>query len=202
MGPACQGSVAAALLVIASGNPAKVAEISQMLAEAGLSVQRQPEGLEIEETGHTYLENARLKASTVARLTGQWALGDDSGLEVDALGGQPGLYSARYADSDPERIARLLRELGPHPYRSASFNSAMALADPSGVIQAESQGICRGEILARPSGAGSGYDPIFWVREAGSSYADLTENQRLRLGSRGKAARAMAPQLRQALQLA
>ena len=201
MTPACQGSVAAALLVIASGNPAKVAEIAQMLAEAGLAVQRQPEGLEIEETGRTYLENARLKACTVARLTGQWALGDDSGLEVDALGGQPGLYSARYADSDPERIARLLRELGPHPYRSASFNSAMALVDPSGTVRAESQGICRGEILVSPSGHGSGYDPIFWVREAGCSYAELNQHQRLRLGSRGKAARAMAPQLRQALQL-
>ncbi len=193
--------MAPAVLIIASGNPAKVAEIGQMLADVGLSVKRQPEGLEIEETGSTYLENARLKASTVARLTGHWALGDDSGLEVDALGGQPGLYSARYAASDPERIARLLRELGPHPYRSASFNSAMALADPSGTIQAESQGICRGEILLTPSGEGSGYDPIFWVREAGNSYARLNPNQRLRLGSRGKAARAMAPQLRQALQL-
>ena len=193
--------MAAAILVIASGNPAKVSEIGAMLYDVGLEVHRQPDDLEIEETGQTYLENARLKAATVARITGQWALGDDSGLEVDALGGQPGLYSARYADSDPERIARLLRELGPTPYRSASFNSAMALADPRGVIQAESQGICRGEILLRATGQGSGYDPIFWVREAGTSYAQLTAHQRLKLGSRGKAARAMAPQLRQALGL-
>lgn len=199
MGPAPLDPLAAAVLVIASGNPAKVSEIGQMLSDVGLEVHRQPDGLEIEETGLTYLENARLKAATVARLTGQWALGDDSGLEVDALGGQPGLYSARYADSDPERIARLLEELGATPYRSASFNSAMALADPNGVIQAESQGICRGEILLTPSGQGSGYDPIFWVREAGASYAHLTAHQRLKLGSRGKAARSMAPQLRIAL---
>ncbi|MFM8525660.1 MAG: non-canonical purine NTP pyrophosphatase [Cyanobacteriota bacterium] len=199
MAPADQRSVAAAILVIASGNPAKVAEICTMLADVGLEVHRQPGDLEIEETGRTYLENARLKAATVAQLTGQWALGDDSGLEVDALGGQPGLYSARYAASDPERIARLLRELGPTPYRSASFNSAMALADPNGVIRAESQGICRGEILLQPAGNGSGYDPIFWVREAGDSYARLTAHQRLKLGSRGKAARAMAPQLRAVL---
>ena len=79
------------MLVIASGNAHKVAEISAMLDAVGLEVRRQPEGLEIEETGRTYLENARLKAETVAQLTGQWALADDSGLEVDALGGAPGL---------------------------------------------------------------------------------------------------------------
>lgn len=201
MAPVCQASVAATILVIASGNPAKVAEIGSMLADVGVEVHRQPNGLEIEETGLTYLENARLKAATVARITGQWALGDDSGLEVDALGGQPGLYSARYADTDPERIARLLQELGPTPYRSASFNSAMALADPSGTIRAESQGICRGEILLSPAGSGSGYDPIFWVREAGESYARLSSHLRQKLGSRGKAARAMAPRLREVLEI-
>lgn len=190
------------ILVIASGNPAKVAEIGSMLASAGLEVQRQPEGLEIEETGRTYLENARLKAATVARLTGCWALGDDSGLEVDALGGQPGLYSARYAATDPERIEKLLQALGSTPYRSASFNSAMALADPSGTIQAEAQGICRGEILVQPEGHGAGYDAIFWVREANQSYAQMPPHLRDKLGSRGKAARAMAPQLRVALGLA
>lgn len=201
MAPVCEASVAAAILVIASGNPAKVAEIGSMLADVGLEVHRQPNGLEIEETGQTYLENARLKAATVARITGQWALGDDSGLEVDALGGQPGLYSARYADTDRERIARLLQELGPTPYRSASFNSAMALADPGGTIRAESQGICRGEILLSPAGSGSGYDPVFWVREAGESYARLPPHLRQKLGSRGKAARAMAPRLREVLQI-
>jgi non-canonical purine NTP pyrophosphatase (RdgB/HAM1 family) len=111
------------LLVIASGNAYKVAEISSMLDAVDLEVCRQPDGLEIEETGSTYLENARLKATEVARLTGQWSLADDSGLEVDALGGAPGLYSARYAPTDHERIHRLLQELGTTPYRSASFNS-------------------------------------------------------------------------------
>lgn len=201
MALACLGSVAATILVIASGNPAKVSEIGAMLADLQLEVHRQPDGLDIEETGNTYLENARLKAATVATLTGQWALADDSGLEVDALSGQPGLYSARYAASDPERIARLLEELGSTPYRSASFNSAMALADPSGTIRAESQGICRGEILRAPMGHGSGYDPIFWVREAGDSYARLSQHQRQRLGSRGKAARDIAPTLRQLLKI-
>ena len=160
-------------LVIASGNASKVAEISAMLDAVGLDVLQQPDGLEIEETGSTYLENARLKACSVARLTGAWALADDSGLEVDALGGAPGLYSARYAPTDHERVHRLLKELGETPYRSASFNSAMALADPNGDAVLEAQGICRGEILTAPDGHGAGYDPIFWVREAEMTYARM-----------------------------
>ncbi|MBM5783738.1 MAG: RdgB/HAM1 family non-canonical purine NTP pyrophosphatase [Cyanobacteria bacterium K_DeepCast_35m_m1_288] len=190
------------LLVIASGNAYKVAEISAMLDAVDLEVCRQPEGLEIEETGSTYRENARLKATEVARITGQWSLADDSGLEVDALGGAPGLYSARYAPTDHERIHRLLQELGSTPYRSASFNSAMVLADPNGDVVLEAQGICRGEILTAPEGHGGGYDPIFWVREAGMTYAQMGQHLKDKLGSRGKAARALAPGLKQLLGLA
>lgn len=183
------------VLVIASGNLHKVAEMGAMLEGLHLDVRAQPEGLEIDETGATYAENARLKAETVARLTGHWALADDSGLEVDGLSGAPGLYSARYASSDPERLERLLRELGDTPYRSASFNSAMALADPSGTTKLEAEGVCRGEILMAPRGEGAGYDPLFWVREAGMTYAQMSSHQKERLGSRGKAARALAPDL-------
>ena len=186
-------------LVIASGNPHKVAEISAMLDLPGLEVLLQPAGLEIEETGATYAANARLKAETVARLTGSWALADDSGLEVDALDGRPGLFSARYGPSDPERIHRLLKELGDSIYRGASFNSAMALADPSGTTVLEAEGVCRGEILTAPQGHGGGYDPIFWVREAGMSYAEMNQHLRDRLGSRGKAARAIADGLKHLL---
>jgi Xanthosine triphosphate pyrophosphatase len=179
--------------VIASGNRHKVAELAAMLAAVNLDVRPQPRGLEIKETGLTYAENARLKAETVASLTGQWALADDSGLEVDALNGAPGIYSARYAPSDSERVARLLRDLGDTPYRSARFVSAMALADPSGRTRLESQGVCQGVILTSPDGKGAGYDPIFYVREAGCSYARMGEHLRLRLGSRAKAARELAP---------
>jgi len=189
------------VLVIASGNAHKVAELTAMLDAVGLEVRRQPEGVEIEETGTTYLENARLKATAVAQLTGQWALADDSGLEVDALGGAPGLYSARYAATDQERIARLLRELGDRPYRSASFNSAMVLANPAGEAVLEAQGICRGEILLAPEGHGGGYDPLFWVREAGMTYAQMPAHLRFKLGSRGKAARALAPELKRLLRI-
>jgi len=190
------------VLVIASGNTHKVAEIGSMLDPLPVTVRPQPDGLDIEETGSTYLANARLKAQTVAQLTGEWSLADDSGLEVDALGGAPGIYSARYAPTDHERIHRLLKELGDTPYRTASFNSAMALADPSGRTVLEAQGICRGEILHAPRGHGGGYDPIFWVRETACSYAELNPHQRLRFGSRGRAARQMAAELRELLGLA
>ena len=183
-------------LVIASGNPHKVAEIASMLEVVNLRLLEQPRGLEIEETGSTYAANARLKAETVAALTGEWTLADDSGIEVDGLGGRPGIYSARYGPTDHERIHRLLHELGDSLYRGASFRSAMALADPGGTTVLESEGICRGSILRQPEGAGAGYDPIFFVREAGCSYAQMPLHLRNKLGSRGKAARAMAPGLR------
>jgi len=186
-------------LVIASGNPHKVAEISAMLDVVDLEVRQQPDGLEIEETGSTYLENARLKAETVARLTGTWALADDSGIEVDALGGAPGIYSARYGPTDHERIHRLLKELGDSLYRGASFRSAMVLADPSGNTVLEAEGICRGQVLRARQGQGHGYEPIFWVREASCTYGEMGEHLKSRLGSRSKAARQLAPGLRQLL---
>jgi non-canonical purine NTP pyrophosphatase (RdgB/HAM1 family) len=189
------------ILVIASGNPQKVAEISTMLEAVGLEVRRQPAGLEIEETGATYLANARLKAEAVAVHTGHWALADDSGIEVDALGGAPGVLSARYAPTDAERIARLLHAMDETLYRGASFRSAMVLADPSGETVLEAEGVCRGLVLRQPQGEGTGYDTIFYVREAGCSYAQMGEHLRSRLGSRGKAARAIAPGLRQLLGL-
>ena len=189
------------ILVVASGNPHKVAEIGAMLELVELDVLPQPPGLEIEETGATYLANARLKAEAVARLTGHWALADDSGIEVDALNGAPGIFSARYAPTDHERIHRLLKELGDSLYRGASFRSAMALADPSGTTRAEAEGICRGQILRAPQGHGPGYDSLFYVREAGCSYALMGPHLKAKLGSRGKAARALAPKLLRLLEL-
>jgi non-canonical purine NTP pyrophosphatase (RdgB/HAM1 family) len=189
------------ILVVASGNPHKVAEIGAMLELVELDVLPQPPGLEIEETGATYLANARLKAETVARITGHWALADDSGIEVDALDGAPGVFSARYAPTDHERIHRLLKELGDSLYRGASFRSAMALADPSGTTRAEAEGICRGQILRAPQGHGPGYDSLFYVREAGCSYALMGPHLKAKLGSRGKAARVLAPKLLRLLEL-
>lgn len=194
------------VLVIASGNAGKVREFGHLLADLGLEIHPQPEGLEVEETGTTFAENARLKASAVARASGCWALADDSGLSVSALGGAPGVHSARYADSDAERITRLLRELaaataaaqvaGQAPDRSARFTAALAVADPSGAIRLEVEGICEGLILEETRGSGGfGYDPVFLVPETGLTYAEMDKELKGRIGHRGQAFAQLAPQL-------
>ena len=198
-------------LVIASGNAGKVREFAALLADLGLEVRPQPEGLEVEETGATFAENARLKALAVARATGCWALADDSGLSVDALGGAPGVHSARYADNDAARIARLLDELAAAETdskadseaeaRSARFSAALALADPSGAVVLEVEGHCPGTILETPRGEGGfGYDPVFFVPEAGLSFAEMPHSQKAALGHRGRAFAALRPQLEALLQ--
>ncbi|ABI46407.1 non-canonical purine NTP pyrophosphatase [Synechococcus sp. CC9311] len=186
-------------LTIASGNPRKVAEIEAMLGPLPLKVVRQPPELEVEETGVSYLENALLKASAAAELTGTWSLADDSGLEVDALNSAPGLYTARLAPTDSEKISKLLRSMAEQPYRSALFRSAMVLCSPDGTTIESSEGICWGELLKSPAYPGGGLESLFWLRETRCSYGELTTAQLSRLGSRGKAARDMAPRLRQQL---
>ena len=186
-------------LTIASGNPRKVAEIEAMLGPLPLNVVRQPPDLEVEETGTSYLENALLKASAAAQLTGTWTLADDSGLEVDALHGAPGLYTARLAPTDDEKVSKLLRSMANQPYRSALFRSAMVLCSPDGTSIESSEGICWGELLKSPAYPGGGLESLFWLRETRCSYGEMTTAQLSRLGSRGKAARAMAPRLRQRL---
>jgi XTP/dITP diphosphohydrolase len=201
---------AATVLVIASGNAGKIKEFAHLLSGLPLAVRPQPEGFEVEETGASFAANARLKAEAVARATGHWALADDSGLAVTALGGAPGVHSARYADSDAARITRLLRELaaadrqrvqlGQASDRSAEFVAALALADPRGVIRLEVEGRCRGTILEAPRGDGGfGYDPVFFVPEAGVSYAEMDKPLKGRLGHRGRAFVLLAPQLKQLL---
>ena len=196
------------VLVIASGNAGKLREFSALLADLGLETRPQPEGLEVEETGHTFAENARLKAVAVARATGCWALADDSGLSVDALGGAPGVHSARYADSDAARITRLLEDVaaantnkgtdrGTSPAnRNARFTAALAVADPTGQVVLEVEGHCPGTILEAPRGEGGfGYDPVFFVPEAGLTFAEMTHPQKAELGHRGRAFAALKPQL-------
>ena len=192
-------------LVIASGNAGKVREFAALLAELPLVVRPQPEGLEVEETGTTFAENARLKAEAVARATGCWALADDSGLAVDALGGAPGVLSARYAPSDAERIARLLTELtaagaSEAPSRGAAFIAALALADPSGMVRLAVEGRCEGRIIKAPRGAGGfGYDPVFLVPELGLTFAEMDKATKGRVGHRGRAFALLEPELRQVL---
>ena len=189
------------LLVIASSNAGKVEEITAMLGSADIRLAAQPDGLVVEETGSSFAENARLKATTVARIMGEWSLADDSGLVVDALHGAPGVYSARYGPDAASRQARLLAELKGSLYRTASLVSALALANPQGEILLETRGECRGEILEQPRGTAKGYGDIFWIRAAGCTYGELPTSGKLKFGSRGRAVRSVAADIQRLLKL-
>jgi XTP/dITP diphosphohydrolase len=184
-------------VVVATGNPGKLKEMQAYLADLGWDLELKPAELDIEETGTTFLENARLKASQVAQAMQTWAIADDSGLAVDALNGAPGLYSARYGKSDADRINRLLTELGDTDQRTAQFICAIALARPDGDIALETEGVCAGEILRAPQGEGGfGYDPIFYVPDQDCSFAEMTPEQKRTHSHRGIAFRQLMPQLR------
>ena len=185
------------VLVVATGNPGKLREIQPYLEGLNWELKLKPEELDIDETGMTFAENAVLKASQVAQATGEWAIADDSGLEVTALDNAPGIYSARYGSSDVDRIERLLRELGDSPDRSARFVCAIALARPDGTIALQTEGICPGEILTAPRGEGGfGYDPIFYLPEQGLTFAEMPHDVKQELSHRGRAFQALLPQLK------
>lgn len=156
---------------------------------------------DVEETGETLEENARLKALSAARATGYWALGEDTGLEVDALGGAPGVRSARYAvdgASDEDNNAKLLRELQgvTEAQRTARFRTVMALASPDGRVWT-TEGRMEGLILSEPRGAGGfGYDPLFFSPQAGRTLAELSVKEKDAVSHRGKALRAMLSLIR------
>lgn len=185
------------VLVVATGNPGKVKEIEPYLAGLNWELQLKPPGLEMEETGTTFRENAAQKATQVAIATGHWAIADDSGLEVAALDGRPGVYSARYADSDQARIAKLLGELEGVSDRRAQFVCAIALSRPDGTIALLSEGICPGEILTAPRGEGGfGYDPIFYVPEKGITFSEMPLEVKQEISHRGRAFQELLPQLK------
>ena len=187
-------------LVIASGNAGKIREFEGLLKALPVNVRPQPEGLEVEETGTTFAANARLKAIAVARATGEWALADDSGLSVDALDGAPGVHSARYAPTDPERIARLLTALNGSSQRKAHFCAALCIAAPDGRVLLEVEGRCQGRITRTPRGdQGFGYDPIFEVDGTGQTFAEMPLAEKKQHGHRGRAFAALEPQLRELL---
>ena len=184
-------------VVVATGNPGKLAELKDYLQVLDWTLSLKPEEIEVEETGATFIENARLKASEVAIATYSWAIADDSGLSVDALGGAPGVYSARYGDSDADRINRVLRELGDETNRQAEFVCAIALARPDGTIALETEGRCPGSILTEGQGAGGfGYDPIFFVQAQGKTFAEMTNAEKERYSHRGIAFDQLMPQLK------
>ena len=172
-----------------------------MLGPLPINVQSQPEELNVEETGSTYLENALLKAKAASQLTNTWTIADDSGFEVDALNNSPGIYSARFAKTNQEKINKILKELGDNPYRSARFCSVMVLCDSKGNLISNSEGICWGEVLHQPAYPGGEFESILWLRETKCSYGELNQEQLIKLGSRGKAARSLAPSLLRELNL-
>ncbi|WP_320668281.1 RdgB/HAM1 family non-canonical purine NTP pyrophosphatase [Prochlorococcus sp. MIT 1307] len=189
-------------LVIASGNVGKIYEFRRLLADFPLTIHGQPEGLHVEETGNTFLENARLKALAVANATGKCSLADDSGLSVDHLAGAPGVHSARYASTDEGRISRLLREMETCKNRSAHFSSAICIASPNNEILLEVEGRCEGLITNKPRGSkGFGYDPIFEVLDTGLTFAEMGIEKKQLLSHRGRAFALLKPGLTNLLQL-
>ena len=191
-------------VVLASGNPGKLRQFSELLAHTDFALLRQSEfGIEPPpETGHSFLENSLIKARNAARLTGLPAIADDSGIEVDALGGRPGLYSARYAGenaSDAENLQKMLAELSgvPAPRRTARYRSVIVFvraADDGAPVVGE--GVWEGAIADAPRGSGGfGYDPIFLPRESPGTAAELSTERRNELSHRGQAARAFLAQL-------
>ncbi len=187
------------LITIASGNPKKVAEIEAMLGPLPIEVKRQPSSLDVEETGKTYLDNAMLKAKAAAELTNTWTIADDSGLEIDSLGNAPGIFSARLAETNEKKIEKILYALGDSPYRSAKVCSVMVLCNNRGELIKNTIGICWGEILKQPAYPNGEFESLFWVRETNCTYGELTNSQLSKHGSRGKAARELAPFLLKAL---
>ena len=190
-------------LLIATSNPGKVREFREMLGGADFlfgDLSDHPNFVPVDETGATFLENASLKAAGYARQFKSWALADDSGLEVDALGGSPGVHSARWAQlndagrGDADNNALLLRQLEsvPDERRSARFVCVLALADPDGRIILTARDTVEGRILRSPRGHnGFGYDPLFFIDATGQTTAELSPTRKHAISHRGKALRRM-----------
>ena len=177
-------------IVLATSNPHKVEEINAITSGLGIEFIMPPEGFDPEETGLTFEENALIKAKEANKLTNMPTLADDSGLCVDALGGGPGIYSARYADSPTARIKKLLKELKdvPEENRTAKFVCAMALLDENGNVLFADRGECHGKIGYGVKGQnGFGYDPVFVIEGKNLTMSELSENDKNRLSHRANA---------------
>ncbi|NQV23214.1 MAG: XTP/dITP diphosphatase [Rhodopirellula sp.] len=195
-------------IVLASRNPKKAIEIARLLEPVGLDVlglDQFSDAPEVVESGVTFAENAALKAGQPAMATGQWTLADDSGLIVDALNGEPGVYSARYAGenaTDAENNAKLLEALRsvPPEKRTARFVCHLAVADPSGAIRISVNGSCRGRIIDDDRGTqGFGYDPLFLVPEFHRTFGQLSLQVKSQISHRARAFHQLIPKLQQVL---
>ena len=186
-------------LLIATTNSHKVREVTRLLEGAPvdlITLDAWPSVAAPEETGQTFEQNARAKAEYYARATGELTVAEDSGLEIDALGGRPGVESARYGGADstyPERFARLYQELraSGDTNRTGRFVCALALATPHRILF-ETRGTIEGRVAPAPSGDGGfGYDPIFFYPPYGCTLAEVTADQKVAVSHRGQAFRAL-----------
>ena len=192
-------------VVLATANPEKAAEINAALADVDIELVPRPSNVpDVDETGTTLVANARLKADALCIATGLPALADDTGLEIDALGGGPGVYSARFAGPNAtysDNVERVLTEMteARRASRTARFRTVLVLAWPDG-REIVASGVVEGVITDEPHGGqGFGYDPIF--RPAGGkgrTFAEMTRAEKQQLSHRGRALRALAEQLREA----
>ncbi|MBI2962177.1 MAG: RdgB/HAM1 family non-canonical purine NTP pyrophosphatase [Deltaproteobacteria bacterium] len=185
------------IVAVATTNPGKLRELAALLGPRLELRPAPPEYRPVEERGGSYLENARLKARALHQLVRGPALADDSGLEVDALGGRPGVESARYGDSAEERNRRLLDELRGRrgAERRARFRTALVLVLGGG-REAHGEGACEGRIAEAPYGGGGfGYDPIFLVPDLGRTFAELSSEEKNRRSARSLAARALLAEI-------
>jgi XTP/dITP diphosphohydrolase len=188
-------------LIIATGNPGKVRELRRLLAALPVEILTPDQvgiNLEVQETGTSYQENATLKALEYARRSNLVSLADDSGLEVEALGGAPGIHSARFAPqtgaTDADRRAYLLEQLAAHPRPwIARFFCQVVIATPQEKLFTTT-GICSGEIIPAERGTGGfGYDPIFFLPEFNQTMAELSPEIKNQISHRGRAVRAAIP---------
>ncbi len=191
-------------IVLGTRNRKKGLELAELLAPWGFEIVTLadlPESIEIEETGDTFAANAALKACQQAIHLQRWVLGEDSGLAVDALGGAPGVYSARFSGegaSDAANNTLLLEKLTgtPPPKRTAHYVCHATLADPAGTIRAEAEGYCHGRIRLEGAGCGGfGYDPLFEVVEYHRTFGELGPAVKAALSHRARAIRAILPQM-------
>lgn len=175
-------------IVLGSSNPHKVKEINEITEDCGIEFILPPESFDPDETGTTFAENSLIKAKAAWELCHDWSLADDSGLCIDALGGKPGIYSARYAETPEKRIERVLKELENTENRTAHFICCMTLIAPDGNIALACEGICKGSIIEEARGInGFGYDPIFMPDGYHQTIAELSEDEKNRISHRSKA---------------
>ena len=175
-------------IVLATSNPNKLREIKEITSDINFDLELVKEGFDPVENGSTFRENAYIKAYEAAKLTGQTALADDTGLCIDVLGGAPGIYSARYAPTQSEKIEKIMKELSGETNRNAHFECSMILVNPEGKILFSSVGRIDGIITKEPHGSnGFGYDPIFFVPKLNKTMAEMAPEEKNSLSHRAKA---------------